>query len=27
VVQDVCNFIGQGSQSDDMCLVTLGRLA
>jgi sigma-B regulation protein RsbU (phosphoserine phosphatase) len=27
VVQDVCKFIGQGSQSDDMCLVTLGRLA
>ena len=27
VVKDVCDFIGQGSQSDDMCLVTLGRLA
>ncbi len=27
VVKDVCEFIGQGSQSDDMCLVTLGRLS
>ena len=27
VIQEVCTFIGQGSQSDDMCLVTLGRLA
>ncbi len=27
VVNDVCEFIGQGSQSDDMCLVTLGRLS
>ncbi len=27
LVQDVCGFIGQGAQSDDMCLVTLGRLA
>jgi len=27
VIQDVCRFIGQGTQSDDMCLVTLGRLA
>ncbi|NLX54805.1 MAG: SpoIIE family protein phosphatase [Planctomycetaceae bacterium] len=27
VIQDVCRFIGQGAQSDDMCLVTLGRLA
>ncbi|MHB8955256.1 MAG: SpoIIE family protein phosphatase [Pirellulaceae bacterium] len=26
VVDDVCDFIGQGTQSDDMCLVTLGRL-
>jgi serine phosphatase RsbU (regulator of sigma subunit) len=26
VVDDVCEFIGQGSQSDDMCLVTFGRL-
>jgi serine phosphatase RsbU (regulator of sigma subunit) len=26
VIQEVCGFIGQGSQSDDMCLVTLGRL-
>lgn len=27
VIQDVCKFIGQGAQSDDMCLVTLGRLS
>jgi phosphoserine phosphatase RsbU/P len=27
VIQEVCSFIGQGTQSDDMCLVTLGRLA
>ncbi len=26
VIDDVCEFIGQGSQSDDMCLVTFGRL-
>jgi phosphoserine phosphatase RsbU/P len=26
VIQEVCSFIGQGSQSDDMCLVTLGRV-
>ncbi len=26
VIDDVCEFIGQGSQSDDMCLVTLGRV-
>ena len=25
LVEDVCEFIGQGSQSDDMCLVTFGR--
>lgn len=27
LVKDVCDFIGQGEQSDDMCLVTLGRIA
>ena len=27
VIKDVCDFIGQGTQSDDMCLVTFGRLA
>lgn len=26
IVEDVCAFIGQASQSDDMCLVTFGRL-
>jgi hypothetical protein len=26
LVKDVCDFIGQGVQSDDMCLVTLGRV-
>ncbi len=26
IVEDVCKFIGQASQSDDMCLVTFGRL-
>ncbi len=26
VIDDVCEFIGEGSQSDDMCLVTFGRL-
>ncbi|MCU0961761.1 MAG: SpoIIE family protein phosphatase [Pirellulaceae bacterium] len=27
LVKDVCDFIGQGVQSDDMCLVTLGRIS
>ncbi|MHB8970643.1 MAG: SpoIIE family protein phosphatase [Pirellulaceae bacterium] len=27
VIKDVCDFIGEGKQSDDMCLVTFGRLA
>lgn len=26
LVDDVCRFIGQGAQSDDMCVVTFGRL-
>ncbi len=26
LVEDVCNFIGRGAQSDDMCMVTFGRV-
>ncbi len=26
IIDDVCEFMGQGSQSDDMCLVSIGRV-